>query len=247
MDNVMKCEKGMKCSSPKCRYGSMVSPDHKCYRGCAHQVKDDAMSAAIENLKCIMPHLFMDGKIIEGELPSKARGCIENFVDGWNANNKEEPKEPNLFDLIKDSINQDYKISFKKELNQVYIRVENLKDNRNMYQLLLLPDHFYEAKIIDCIHYIISKVRTKKLVPILKVVADLKVLFNIKEQRREDASYISGSEIFVDKQNTGRLEVLSMLEKYFEDKDVEGGYMVVSPITMIFTSFQILEGKPPNA
>ena len=85
----------------------------------------------------------------------------------------------------------------------------------------------------------------KKQVEINKVVSDLETLFKIGE----DIDYKSmrkGRKFLINKQQFERFEVIGMLQEYFADKFIEGGYLLVDSITFVFTSFEILEGKPIN-
>lgn len=46
------------------------------------------------------------------------------------------------------------------------------------------------------------------------------------------------------KQKFERYEVISKLQDYFKDKVIEGGYLEVSPITFVHTTFEVKRGKP---
>lgn len=55
-----------------------------------------------------------------------------------------------------------------------------------------------------------------------------------------------GVVFFIDKNVTERGEVLEKLQKYFEERVVKGGYCTVSPITLVWTTFELKQGKPNN-
>ena len=80
--------------------------------------------------------------------------------------------------------------------------------------------------------------------PIEKVIEDLKKLFDIKKDRNEFGSYEIEGSFGIDKRQFERGTVIGMLEEYFKDKFIEGGYLAVDSITFVFTTFKVLEGKP---
>lgn len=55
-----------------------------------------------------------------------------------------------------------------------------------------------------------------------------------------------GANFFIDKNVTERGEVFEKLQEYFEERVIEGGYCTVSPITLVWTTFELKEGKPNN-
>lgn len=67
-------------------------------------------------------------------------------------------------------------------------------------------------------------------------------------RRKEHLSWYSdtgdGVSFFIDKNVTGRGEVFKKLQQYFEERVIEGGYCTVSPITFIWTTFELKQGKP---
>ena len=48
----------------------------------------------------------------------------------------------------------------------------------------------------------------------------------------------------IDKRVFERFQILSMLQDYFSDKVIIGGYLIVDSITFIFTTFEVKYGKP---
>ena len=85
----------------------------------------------------------------------------------------------------------------------------------------------------------------KKQIEINQVISDLEALFKIGENSGFK-SMRNGRKFFINKQQFERFEVIGMLQEYFADKFIEGGYLLVDSITFVFTSFEILEGKPNN-
>lgn len=67
-------------------------------------------------------------------------------------------------------------------------------------------------------------------------------------KRKEHLSWYSENEdgvsFFIDKNVTERGEVFEKLQKYFEERVIKGGYVTVSPITLVWTSFELKKGKP---
>lgn len=69
-------------------------------------------------------------------------------------------------------------------------------------------------------------------------------------KRKEHQSWYSENEdgvtFFIDKNVTERGEVFEKLQEYFEERVIKGGYCTVSPITFVWTTFELKEGKPNN-
>lgn len=67
-------------------------------------------------------------------------------------------------------------------------------------------------------------------------------------KRKEHLSWYSENEdgvtFFIDKNVTERGEVFEKLQEYFEERVIKGGYCVFSPITFVWTSFELKKGKP---
>lgn len=67
-------------------------------------------------------------------------------------------------------------------------------------------------------------------------------------ERNEHLSWYSendnGVTFFIDKKVTERGEVFEKLQEYFKKRVIEGGYCVLSPITLVWTSFELKKGKP---
>ena len=85
----------------------------------------------------------------------------------------------------------------------------------------------------------------KREVEISQVISDLTELFKIEDYHKF-RSFKTDNEFFINKQQIERFEVIDMLQKYFNDKVIKGGYLIVDPITFVFTTFKVLEGKPNN-
>jgi hypothetical protein len=80
-------------------------------------------------------------------------------------------------------------------------------------------------------------------VEIKKVIEDLKVIFETETQEGFGTTEQDGK-FHIDKRHFERYEVLGKLQQYFKDRVVKGGYIRVSPITMVITTFEVLEGEP---
>ena len=67
-------------------------------------------------------------------------------------------------------------------------------------------------------------------------------------KRKEHLSWYNDNDdsvtFFIDKNVTERGEVLQKLQEYFEEKVIKGGYLTVSPITLVWTSFELKKGNP---
>lgn len=67
-------------------------------------------------------------------------------------------------------------------------------------------------------------------------------------KRKEHLSWYSdnddGVTFFIDKNITERGEVFKKLQEYFEERVIKGGYCTVSPLTLVWTSFELKKGKP---
>ena len=67
-------------------------------------------------------------------------------------------------------------------------------------------------------------------------------------KRKEHLSWYSdnddGVTFFIDKNVTERGEVFQKLQEYFEERVIKGGYCTVSPLTLVWTSFELKKGKP---
>jgi hypothetical protein len=82
----------------------------------------------------------------------------------------------------------------------------------------------------------------KNKVKIETVINDLKSLFNT--ENNEFGTIESDGKFYIQKKQFGRGTVIEKLQNYFSDKFIDGGYCSVGNITMVFTSFEILEGTP---
>lgn len=69
-------------------------------------------------------------------------------------------------------------------------------------------------------------------------------------KRKEHLSWYNehrdGVQFFIDKNVTERGEVFEKLQEYFGERVIKGGYCTVSPITFIWTTFELNKGKPNN-
>lgn len=67
-------------------------------------------------------------------------------------------------------------------------------------------------------------------------------------KRKEHLSWYSenkdGVTFFIDKNVTERGEVMQKLQEYFEERIIKDGYCTVNPITFVWTTFELKEGKP---
>jgi hypothetical protein len=82
-------------------------------------------------------------------------------------------------------------------------------------------------------------------VEINQVVQDLTALFRINENHESAfKSLRSGKKFLINKRQYERLEVIEMLQAYFTDKVIKNGYLGVSPMTLVFTVFEVFEGDP---
>lgn len=82
----------------------------------------------------------------------------------------------------------------------------------------------------------------KKKIQIVNVVNDLKLLFNTESN--DLGTTESNGKFYIQKRQFDRFEVIAKLQDYFSDKFIDGGYCSVGNITMVFTTFEILEGVP---
>lgn len=78
-----------------------------------------------------------------------------------------------------------------------------------------------------------------------QAIKDLIEIFDIKEgefinQEEQVLSYETEGKFGISKQLMGRYTVIDKLQEYFKDKVFENGFgLVVSPITLVFTTFEI--------
>lgn len=66
-----------------------------------------------------------------------------------------------LFQIIEQSINLGYNISFSREVNQLSIVVSKINTNDEIIEnesYLPISDHFYESKLVDCIEFQMNKI-----------------------------------------------------------------------------------------
>ena len=85
---------------------------------------------------------------------------------------------------------------------------------------------------------------TKQKIEIENIISDLKQLFEIGDIKIDNASAFNNNEFMIDKRKYERMQVLGMLQDYFSDKVIIGGYLEVDPITFVFTTFEVKQGIP---
>ena len=83
---------------------------------------------------------------------------------------------------------------------------------------------------------------TKIKVTIEKTISDLKELF--KTENNEFGTMQNEGNFYIQKKQFERYEVISMLQEYFSDKYIDGGYCRIGNITFVFTDFKIISGVP---
>lgn len=76
------------------------------------------------------------------------------------------------------------------------------------------------------------------------IIKELRELFNIGLENHLSSE--SKGMFYIMKQDFERLDVTGKLHEYFNGVFVKDGYVKVSPITMVFTSFEICKGKPED-
>jgi len=84
----------------------------------------------------------------------------------------------------------------------------------------------------------------KERIEIEQIIADLTKLFAIEQPTAENGSFVSDGKFYIDKRKFERLLVIDMLQEYFLNRVIKDGYLKVDSITMVFTTFEVLEGKP---
>ena len=79
-----------------------------------------------------------------------------------------------------------------------------------------------------------------------QAIQELKEIFEIKEDAgfKDGVSFQSEGKFYINKRHLERYEVIGILQDYFADKVIEGGYVEVDPITLIYTTFEIKQGQP---
>jgi len=84
----------------------------------------------------------------------------------------------------------------------------------------------------------------KQHVEIEQVVKELTALFEIGERTPSNQSIVIERKFAIDKRKFERLQVLSMLQEYFSDKVINGGYLEIEKMTFVFTTFEVKKGNP---
>ncbi|WP_405329517.1 hypothetical protein [Leeuwenhoekiella sp. LLG6367-2.1] len=75
------------------------------------------------------------------------------------------------------------------------------------------------------------------------VIAELRELFEIDDNIKNGSTESNGR-FCINKKQMQRDEVIVKLQNYFKGVGVQDGYVKVSPITFIITSFEVCHGKP---
>ena len=92
-----------------------------------------------------------------------------------------------------------------------------------------------------------------EIVSIKKATEDLKEKFNALTYeefriRKEHANWYNTDNgtvtFFIDKQVMSRGETITILQQYFTGKVIDGGFCSISPITFVWTTFELKKGKP---
>jgi len=74
-----------------------------------------------------------------------------------------------------------------------------------------------------------------------KAIKDIKEMFNISIDESSNDCYEKDGSFVVSKKRFERFEVVGKLQDYFSDKCfVEGFGLEISPITLIYTTFKII-------
>lgn len=78
------------------------------------------------------------------------------------------------------------------------------------------------------------------------IIEDLKKLFNIDENEKINTgdSLEKNGVFYISKQKMERYEVIEKLQDYFTDTKVKDGYVLVNPITFVYTKFEVRNGVP---
>lgn len=63
--------------------------------------------------------------------------------------------------------------------------------------------------------------------------------FRRDEDKPDAASRMVGTQFLIDKRHFTRIQVISMLQDYFDKYRIEGCYCSISPITFVWTEFSI--------
>lgn len=75
------------------------------------------------------------------------------------------------------------------------------------------------------------------------VIKELKELFDV-DNNLELGTYCIGAKFAISKKQMERFDVIDTLGRFFDDVEIEGGYIKVTPITFIHTVFEVCNGKP---
>lgn len=92
-----------------------------------------------------------------------------------------------------------------------------------------------------------------EIVSIEKATKDLKEKFNALtfeqfRMRKEHANFYNTDNgtvtFYIDKQVMSRGETFTILQQYFTRKVIDGGFCSLSPITFVWTTFELKKGEP---
>lgn len=75
------------------------------------------------------------------------------------------------------------------------------------------------------------------------VIKELKELFDVENNKEKGTFEINGK-FGISKQQMERFEVIDKLRIYFNGVGVKDGYLSVSPITFVHTTFEVCNGCP---
>ena len=75
------------------------------------------------------------------------------------------------------------------------------------------------------------------------VIKELKELFDIGNNLEKGSFEINGK-FGISKQHMTRFEVIDKLKNYFNGVGIDGGYVSVSSITFVHTTFEVCNGNP---
>ena len=75
------------------------------------------------------------------------------------------------------------------------------------------------------------------------IIQELRELFEITDNGKNGNLEGSGK-FYINKMYMQRIMVVEKLQNYFEDTNVKDGFVSVSNITFVFTSFEVCKGKP---
>ena len=72
-----------------------------------------------------------------------------------------------------------------------------------------------------------------------QAIIEFKKMFDIGDNQ----SMYNDDSFLINKSDYTRLEVVSKLCKWFENNEINGFYVIIKPITLLYTRFEILTNK----